>query len=339
MGKTNLLDAAYYMGMTKSFFHNRDVYNTLEGQDFFRLEAEIEDGQGKRKAVAKVKPGALKEFSIDKQVFPQLVDYIGHIPVLMSAPKDSELVTSSSVVRRKFIDGLISQIDREYLKSLMAYNRFLRQRNATLKKHPIDFSLVDIYTEKMNGPANYIYQSRKEYLTKMLPVYQSYYKQFAADAEVSDFEYESALRSAKFEDLQKESLQKDAAVGRTSRGTHRDDISIKLNGKPAREFASQGQMKSILFALHLAKYQLMKESLQTTPILLLDDIFDKLDEERIARLLTLLNLDDFGQILITDTNEERLVQHFEDLKISSYIIHRVVSGEIETVQKADDQPH
>lgn len=330
MGKTNLLDAIYYMGMTKSFFHNRDTLNVLQGKDFFRLEASLQNGLEDSELVVKVKPGDLKIFEYDGRKYDQLMEHVGVIPMLISAPSDSALIMDSSQVRRRFFDGLISQLDREYLNHLMTYKKLLRQRNAGLKKKPVDFELMEIYTEKMAHSANYIYQKRAEVIDQIQPIYLDYYAMFGGDHERSGITYQSQLHDLDFLKSSQQALQKDSLTGRTSVGIHRDDFQLQLNDLLARQFASQGQMKSILFALHLSKYEILKMTSGKKPIMLLDDIFDKLDDQRVRFLIKVLKGDTFGQIFVTDTSEHRLRNVVEELSIEDYQFFEIEHGKIQS---------
>jgi DNA replication and repair protein RecF len=276
--------------------------------------------------VVKVQPGVQKVFELDGHKYEQLIEHVGVFPMLMSAPSDTGLILDSSHVRRRFFDGLISQIDRRYLKYLMTYKKFLRQRNAGLKQKPVDFALMDVYTEKMGPAAVYICKKRKEIVQRILPFYEKYYSIFGSDTEGSTIQYDSQLNQVEFVDACKKSLNKDSLTGRTSIGIHRDDFKLLLNGFSARQFASQGQMKSILFALHLSKYEILKVGKEQTPIILLDDIFDKLDDRRVRLLMEILKGDEFGQIFITDTSQSRLRKIVADLNIKGYRFLEIQNG-------------
>jgi DNA replication and repair protein RecF len=328
MGKTNLLDAIYYLGMTKSFFHNRDVLNVMHGKDFFRLEASLQNGLEVSHLVVKVQPGHIKVFDKNGREYDQLIEHVGVIPMLISAPADSALIMDSSQVRRRFFDGLIAQLDRQYLQHLMSYKKLLRQRNAGLKKKPVDFALMEIYTEKMQHSANYIFHKRVEVIDQIQPIYRDYYHKFGGVQEQSSIAYQSQLHELDFLKASHQALQKDSMTGRTSVGIHRDDFQLRLNDLPAKQFASQGQMKSILFALHLSKYEILKMTSGQKPIMLLDDIFDKLDDRRVRFLIKILQGDSFGQIFVTDTSEPRLRKVVEDLGIEEFQFFEIQEGNV-----------
>ncbi len=328
MGKTNLLDSIYYVGMTKSYFHNRDKLNVRKGSDFFRIVGHFSEGEGQSTVVVKVQPGSTKTFELNGQKYEHLTDHVGKFPMLMSTPSDAALIMDTSRVRRRYFDALISQMDAQYLKHLMIYRRFLRHRNACLKKKPVDFALIEVYTEKMALSAGYIHQTRKTITEQIAPYYQDFYHKFGGHEEQSEIRYSSQLQNADFLTDSRKTLRDDSITGRTSIGIHKDDYKLLLNGHNARYFASQGQMKSILFALHLSKYAMLHKATGKKPIMLLDDIFDKLDDRRLTLLIETLQSPSFGQVFLTDTSEERLRQVVRDLHITGVKFLHIKNGQI-----------
>ena len=329
-GKTNLLDAIYYLSMTKSFFHNRDSFNVQKDKEFFRLVGNFSNQTNQNfKVTAKVQPGTTKVFDLNGSEYTQLIDHIGRIPIMMSAPSDIRIITDSSQIRRKYFDGFISQLDRLYLIHLISYNKYLRQRNALLKKPGApDYTLLEVYTEKMAPSAQYIFEKRKEIVFLLQPKYDSIYQHFAGKEETSSFQYKSHLLAGSFLEISKNNLRKDTILHRTNIGIHRDDFTFLLNDSVAKQYASQGQIKSMLFSLHLSKHFLLTQKFGHAPILLLDDIFAKLDERRVGELMGILQQPNFGQIFISDTSEKRLAKVFEQQNISSYKTFLIDQGKV-----------
>ncbi len=338
MGKTNVLDAVYYLCMCKSHFNTTDAHLMLQGEDFLRLEGDFILAEAKKtKIVTKVQPRKLKVFEHDGVAYDKLSEHIGKIPIVMIAPDDTALVTEGSEERRRLMDNTISQLDQTYLHNLLIYNKILEQRNALLKQfaqnHTFNENLLEVYNEQLLVPANYIFKQRQAFAAWLVPVFQDYYKIISGDREQPACAYESKLQQTDFQQLLAENREKDRILQRTTSGIHRDDLVFTFqDGNPAKRFASQGQLKSFLLAIKLAQYEVLRQRTGKTPILLLDDIFDKLDMERVQHLLALLSNDSFGQLFITDTQEERILKaigtQYADFK------HFVVyEGEIKEIQK------
>lgn len=310
MGKTNLEDAIYYLCVCKSNFSGSDKNVVKYGEDFFRLEGLFLRNDKKEKITAKIIAGKQKVFEKNDVLYPKLSDHIGYLPIVMIAPRDASLVLEGSEERRKFLDNTLSQSNTRYLKALWIYNKILKQRNAALKEFAktksYNYSLIESYDHQMVEPATLIFQKRKAFVKEILPFFSDYYKLISADREKVACEYKSQLSSKPLIDLQKESLEKDTILARTTAGIHRDDLIFKIDNFPIKQFASQGQTKSFLLALKLAQYQYLENIKGIKPILLLDDIFDKLDSHRVRQLLSLLFNKGFGQIFLTDTDENRL---------------------------------
>ncbi len=320
MGKTNLLDAVYYLCMCKSHFGTKDAFVLRHKAPFTRLEGHFRKGKKRFKTVAKIIPKEKKEMELNGSVYNKLADHIGTFPVVMITPFDIELALSGSEVRRKFLDNTLSQIDAGYLTALIKYNRILRQRNAALKKLgatlQTDPKLLDTFDEQMEAPAQLIHQKRAEFSDHFIPVFQEYYQLISDNQESVAYTYRSQLSEDSLRNLLQESRQKDLILQRSSTGIHKDDLLFKIESFPLKKFASQGQLKSYILALKLAQYELVKKEKTCSPILLLDDIFDKLDRKRVAQLLKLLFEKDFGQIFFTDTHETRLTEMLKQLRVS-----------------------
>lgn len=312
MGKTNVLDAIYYLCMCKSHFNTNETHLVLQGEDFFRLEGHfILTKNKKNKIVAKIQPKKLKVFEHDGVEYQKLSEHIGRIPIVMIAPDDTMLLTEGSEERRRLMDITLSQLDQTYINQLITYNKLIEQRNALLKQfaqnHIYNHSLLDVYDEQLLAPAAYVFQKRQWLIDTLAPIFQSYYKIISGDREQPNCKYESKLLEFSMQDILKNNLEKDRILQRTSNGVHRDDLVFTfMDGNPAKRFASQGQLKSFLLSIKLAQYEVLRLHKGMNPILLLDDIFDKLDAHRVAHLVGLLSTENFGQIFITDTQTERV---------------------------------
>ncbi len=309
MGKTNLLDAVYYLCMGKSRFSGNDRNVRRNGADFFRLEGYFQKNGGAQKVVAKVVPGQLKQLEIDGKAHNRLSDHVGHFPVVFKAPDDTALALEGSEERRRFVDNTLCQLDARYLTELMAYNRLLQRRNAALKQmaeqRQWDQTLLQVYDEKMKVPAEYILQCRQAFVRNFEPVFNRQFTVISGGREEVQLKYKSQLQDTGFISLMEANREKDRVLQRTTGGIHKDDLEFLLNGMPLKRFASQGQLKSFVLALKLAQYELLKQQKKVKPILLLDDLFDKLDDERVNHLIRLLVEGDFGQVFITDTHPEK----------------------------------
>lgn len=318
MGKTNLLDAIHYLCMCKSHFSLPDRQVVQHGADFFRIEGDFERAGQEEEVVCTYAPRLRKTLLRNKVPYKRLADHIGFLPLIMIAPDDTLLITEGSENRRQFLDVLLVQLDPTYLRQLMTYNKVLQQRNAYLKstKHPleVDTALLEIYNQQLLAPAQYIYQQRQQIVARLMPVFQQYYKVISGDREQVTLLYQSQLTEQNLLQLLTESQEKDAWLQRTTKGIHKDDLKLLINNYAVKKFASQGQLKSYLLALKLAQYELLRQEVELSPLLLLDDIFDKLDNKRVEQLLTLLLERDFGQIFLTDTHESRIVRIIEGLQ-------------------------
>jgi len=312
-GKTNLLDAINYLCFTKSYFSKSDVLNIRFGEEGFRLEGNLQNENEENKSqkiVCIYRAWQKKEFYLDGVAYEKFSHHIGKFPCVIIAPDDIEMITGGSEERRKFIDTLISQIDAEYLQQLIIYNRVLAQRNGFLKNETLrgrfDFALLETLDQQLITPGNYIHKTRKEFFQKLFPLVQQFYKNISGNNEVVSLEYNSLLNENNFEELLIASRQKDRLAQRTNVGIHKDDLIFLLHENVFKSIASQGQRKSLLFACKLAEFEILKKVKGFPPILLLDDVFEKLDESRIKNLLKYVCQENVGQVFITDTHADRL---------------------------------
>jgi DNA replication and repair protein RecF len=324
VGKTNLLDAIHYLCFTKSYFTRLDSANVQHGNTGFRIEANLSLNDKIEKAVCILRETGKKEFWINDGIYEKFSQHIGHYPCVVIAPDDAELITGESKERRTFLDALISQLDSEYLKHLITYKKVLEQRNSSLKAFADigkkDLSLLDVLDEQLIKPGNYIFNKRKEFLISFLPLVKHLYIEISKQPEDVNLFYESELLLASFEELLNLNRTKDCLAQRTTSGIHRDDLEIQLGKQDFKSIASQGQRKSLLFALKLAEMEVLKKEKGFAPLLLLDDVFEKLDEDRIGNLLNKVCVENDGQVFITDTNEERLRSHLESLSVKYQLI-------------------
>jgi len=324
VGKTNLLDAVHYLCFTKSYF-TRDVLNIQKDQQGFRIDGELVVTDKKEKAVCILRETGKKEFSVNEGVYEKFSEHIGRYPCVIIAPDDIQIITDGSEERRRFLDALLSQIDKDYLQHLINYNKILLQRNSLLKSFyetgNKDFSLLDVLDEQLVKPGNYIFEKRKHFLVSFLPEVKRLYLEIAKLEEETELHYQSELNQCSFSELLHLNRQRDITAQRTTGGIHRDDLVFNLSGQLFKNIGSQGQRKSLLFALKLAEMDVLKENKGFAPLLLLDDVFEKLDEDRIAKLLQRVCVENKGQVFITDTNEERLVDHLNTLKVSYQLIN------------------
>ena len=334
MGKTNLLDAIYYLCMCKSYFLPSDSDVILRGADFLRLEGFFKKNSLTEKVVAKVQSRRKKVFERNDVPYSVLSEHIGFLPIVMMTPDDTELVKEGSEARRRFLDNTLSQLDNVYLSHLIFYNRVLDQRNSLLKKYAnqvTDYafdenvnsdleSLLTFYEKQMLPSARYIFQKRKQFVLEFEPVFNNIYQNISDARETVQIVYESPIVKIIAENEAAEKMNfniwlasrdKDRMLQRTTVGIHRDDLGFEMGGKSVKKFGSQGQLKSFVVALKLAQYEILRGLKTEPPILLLDDIFDKLDEIRVKNLLQLILNQSFGQVFITDTHEDRIKDIFE----------------------------
>jgi len=324
VGKTNLLDAIYYLCFTKSYFSKSDQQNVHKGSAGFRIEGHFDKEAVPVNIVCVLRETGKKEFLSNGEAYEKFSQHIGRFPAVIIAPDDVQIITGGSEERRRFLDALLSQLDAGYLQHLIGYNKVLQQRNSFLKsltdKRIQDRSLLDVYDEQLIRPGVYIFEKRVSFLRTFLPLVQQFYTQIAGLGEPVAFAYESQLLRTSFREGLQQSRDKDLYLQRTNTGIHKDDIDISFSGQPFKAIASQGQRKSLLFALKLAEYETLKQDKGFPPLLLLDDVFEKLDEHRMHNLLDRVCLQGQGQIFITDTHPERIGREMEKLSVSCQII-------------------
>jgi DNA replication and repair protein RecF len=312
MGKTNLLDAIYYLCFTKSYFSKSDALNVTICEDGFRLSGDFvtHSGPDIQNVVCIYRSIAKKELYLNDAAYEKFSSHIGKFPCVIIAPDDVEMITGSSEERRKFIDTVLSQMNTSYLQQLIIYNKVLLQRNSLLKtfaeQRQIDLNLLDVLDEQLMTPGKEIYKIRKLFCEQMIPLVKRFYSQIADNNEVIELSYESQLNEHHFEELLKKFRDKDLFLQRSNTGIHKDDLLAQLTGRNFKNIASQGQRKSLLFALKLAEFELLKTNKGFAPLLLLDDVFEKLDDIRMQNLLEWVCKKNSGQVFITDTHTERL---------------------------------
>lgn len=334
MGKTNLLDAIYYSCMTKSYFGLSDRLIIKHGEDFFRIDAIFEKKE-KHNLVVKNKKGQKKEVICDEVPYEKYADHIGKFPVVMISPDDISIILEGSETRRKFLDNVLCQEDARYLCNIIQYNRVLKQRNAALKKmgeqRKIDGELLNSYDKQLLPLANQIFERRNLFLVEFVPVLKAMYLVISNGQEEMDCQYKSNLLTEKYEDLLLKNRDRDFYLQYTSTGIHKDDLVFTYEGRPLKKFASQGQRKSFLLAIKLAQFEFLRRRLGVKPILLLDDIFDKLDPQRMEKLVQLICDKNFGQVFVSDTHESRLEKLLQtyDLDYEQFLINEgmIVNGE------------
>ncbi|MBK8700394.1 MAG: DNA replication and repair protein RecF [Saprospiraceae bacterium] len=311
MGKTNLLDAIYYAALGKSYFSFSDKSVVRTEAEFFRLVARYDDlSDAGGQIIVKVRPGLQKEVEVNGIKSVKLGDHIGLMPVVFITPDDVHTLLSGNEERRIFLNNTIVQYDKQYIDHLTVYNKLLKQRNALLKdfqdRRYYDEALLEVITMAMASPGQYIYEARKRLIDQMMPFFQSYYSLVSGGNEKCDVHYISQLGSGDFKKLSHAALEKDRILCRSGVGIHKDEIQMFMDGLNLRESASQGQLKSCIIALKLAQHAVLKTNTKKTPLILLDDVFDKLDPHRVHRLLSLVSGTDFGQVFITDSHTGRV---------------------------------
>jgi len=330
-GKTNLLDAIHYLSFTKSYFNPIDSQNIFHDAPLFVIQGEFKVGEKEDEVYCAQKKGERKQVKLNKKEVTRFADHIGLFPVVMTSPSDVELILEGSEIRRKFADSIISQYDRQYLEDIIAYTKVLLQRNAQLKqfskKGNFDLESLKIWDVQLIELGNKIFKKRKEFSLEFEPIFQKYYELISGGKEKVEIAYQSQLSKGDFEALLNEAQDKDRVMEYSTVGVHKDDWEFRMNKFPAKKFASQGQQKSYLLAVKLAQFEFVKQHRQIIPILMLDDIHDKLDEQRVKRLIELVSGNDFGQVFITDTSKERIQKFFKGVNLEMKIF-KVKDGSI-----------
>jgi DNA replication and repair protein RecF len=329
-GKTNLLDAVHYLSLTKSYFNSLDNQNIRHGEEQFIIQAEFEREGLEEKIFCGVQRDKRKIFKRNKREYAKLSEHVGLLPVVMISPADSSLITEGSEERRKFMNAVISQFDGEYLESLIRYNRALGQRNVLLKQFHRSGTFrsdqLEIYDAQLVHHGNYIHQQRLAFIKDLLPIFQQYYASVSGGKEAVGLDYRSQLQHRDLQTLFREHEQKDRILQYTTAGIHKDDLEMTLAGYPIKRIGSQGQQKTYLVALKLAKFDFIRKVNGFHPILLLDDVFDKFDANRVKQIIRLVAAHQFGQIFITDTNPERIKNTLNELTIDYKLFHVGLDG-------------
>ena len=309
VGKTNLLDAIYYLCFCKSYFNPIDSQNIKHDKEFFTIEAYFERSEREDQVFCAVKRGHKKVFKRNKKDYERLADHIGLYPLVIISPSDRNLIVEGSEIRRKFMDGVIAQSDKIYLNDIIKYKQVLSQRNALLKYFAANMTYdpvtIDVYDLQLLELANNIYQKRIKFMNEFNPIFQEYYQSISDNKEIVSLEYKSQLNDSDLSLLLKNNINKDKVLQYTSCGIHKDDLLFKIGDFPIKKQGSQGQQKTYLIALKLAQFDFIKNIVGYNPLLLLDDIFDKLDDGRVESIVRLVSKHQFGQIFITDTHDSR----------------------------------
>ena len=309
IGKTNILDAVYHLANGKSYFNPLAVQNIKHDEDFFVVDGEFEKNGRQEHILCSLKKGQKKIMKRNGKIYEKFSDHIGFIPLVIISPADRDLIVEGSETRRKFIDSVISQLDSGYLQQLIQYQKIINQRNALLKyfalNHVFENDTLTIYNEQLNALGQAIFEKRKQFLNDFIPIFNTYHQEITNSAETVQLVYQSDLFEKDTLTLLEQNLSKDRALQYTSVGVHKDDLSFEIDHHPIKKFGSQGQQKSFLIALKLAQFDFVKKQSGEKPILLFDDIFDKLDEFRVSKIIEMVNNDEFGQLFISDTHPER----------------------------------
>ncbi len=323
IGKTNVLDAIYHLANGKSYFNPLALQNIKHGEDFFVIDGDFEKQDRTEQIVCSLKKGQKKVIKRNGKAYEKFSEHVGFIPLVIISPSDVDLIIEGSETRRKFIDSVISQSDKSYLTQIIQYQKVIIQRNALLKyffaNRTFDSETLSIYNEQLNQLGTPIFEKRKHFLEAFIPIFDKHHQQITNNADKVDVVYQSDLFEKNILDLLEENLQKDKVLHYTSAGVHKDDLQFLIDGFPIKKFGSQGQQKSFLIALKLAQFEFIKKQSGEKPILLFDDVFDKLDEFRVSKIVEMVNNDAFGQLFISDTHVDR-TEHIVKQTHQSYKI-------------------
>lgn len=328
-GKTNVVDAIHYLSMSKSSLPMTDGQSVRHGEGFFMLAGDYTtDGNMGATVVCGFEKGKGKTLKFCGKEYERLSDHIGVVPVVMVSPADGALVSDSAEERRRWLNAFLSQLDHSYLDATMRYNRLLAERNTLLKQGEMLIpELLDVIDERLAEQGERVAATRREVLERLAPIVERLYGEIAGEKESVELAYRSELNNAPLLDILRVNRAKDCVMGYTTSGVHRDDATMTIGGYPLRKYGSQGQQKSFLLALKLAQYLLLHERLGEHPLLLLDDLFDKLDEERLQRLMTITSGEEFGQVFITDCNRERIISVLQRSGLD-FKLFAVADGEV-----------
>ena len=309
VGKTNVLDAIYYLSFAKSYFNSVATQNIRHSEDFFMIEGDYKIKEKSDNVVCSLKRGNKKVIKRNGKIYEKFSDHIGYLPLVIISPADRDLIIDGSDIRRKFIDNVISQSDNKYLQTVIKYNKVLVQRNSLLKYFALnrtyDALNLKVYDEQLATYGSVIYKKRSAFLNEFIPIFKNRYKAISNSSEHVDLVYKTQLKDINFLELFEQNVERDRILQYTSAGTHKDDLTFEIDGYPIKKFGSQGQQKSYLIALKLAQFDFINKQSNVKPILLLDDIFDKLDDLRVTQLVNLVNNEEFGQLFISDTHKDR----------------------------------
>lgn len=332
VGKTNLLDAIYYLSFCKSYFNPIDSQNILYGEDFFAIHGSYLSPDEEKSSASCIFRNGQKQMKWNGKNCRTLAEHIGHLPLVMVSPSDQQLITGGSEIRRKFIDGVISQTDNEYLNHLLNYQKAVDQRNTLLKQfyenRSFDESLLALWDEQLVAHGEYIYTRRSAFLKAFTPVFERYFKWIVSDKESPQMVYKPQIEPSTFREALIQNRPNDRYSQHTQVGPHKDDIELDIANHSVKRYGSQGQQKTLLLSLKLAQFEYIYNYCHTKPILLLDDIFDKLDMPRIKQLMALVAGDNFGQVFITDTQPGRVVAIFDEMKSVAVSVFTVANGEV-----------
>lgn len=333
MGKTNLLDAVYYLSFCKSYTNPIDSQIINHDSDVCMIQGKYQlENDRITEIYCGIKRRQKKQFKRDKKEYEKLSEHIGQIPLVMISPADIEIIEGGSEERRKFMDIAISQFDKEYMQALIRYNKALQQRNAILKldEKLVDITLLQIWEDQLVEEGEFIYKKRQDFIEVFTPIFDYYYKRVSASDENVSFEYNSQLQDGSYAVKLMENRRREMILGHTTTGIHRDELEMLLDGFPIKKVGSQGQNKTYFVALKLAQFNYLHNAGNRTPILLLDDIFDRLDAKRVEEIVKLVSSDEFGQIFISDTNRESFDQVLERIG-NNHHIYYVEDGDIKRI--------
>lgn len=323
VGKSNVLDAIYHLSFGKSYFNPISSQNIKHGEDFFAIKGSYKNESKEEVVIINFKKNDKKVIKRNNKKYEKFSDHIGFIPLVIISPSDRNLIAEGSDIRRKFIDSVISQSDKKYLENLINYNKILTQRNSLLKlifkNKNFDKQTIQVYDSQLESIGEKIHMKRKMFLNDFIPVFKDKYKSISNNNEDVDIRYKTDLEFDKLSVLLQENLEKDMFLQYTSKGIHKDDLVFNINDYSVKKFGSQGQQKSLLIALKLSQFDFLKSQNKNNPILLLDDIFDKLDKNRVKQIINLVSANDFGQIFISDTDEERTIESIKEINNSNKI--------------------
>ncbi len=329
-GKTNILDAIYYLSFCKSFFNSIDNQNIKHNEPFFVIQGYYINNKNEDDTIyCGLKRNQKKHFKLNENTYSKLADHIGLYPLVMVSPSDIEIISGGSEERRRFINGVISQYDKHYLSDVIEYTKAVTLRNSLLKQFAKnkqeDYESIELINDKLIEFGTKIYLKRKQFISDFKPIFEKHYKYISDNKEDIDLIYETNVDIENYSNLLKSSYEKDKILQYTTVGIHKDDLDFSLTNYPIKKIGSEGQKKSYLIALKLAKFDFIKNMTSYKPILLLDDIFDKLDDKRVAKIITLVKGNNFGQIFITDTNSNRIEDVIAKLT-DEYAIFNVKDG-------------